>query len=231
MAKYILRVRARKMRSKGESVRDIAKKLGIAKSTASLWVRDIILSVEQLELLRNKMIKGSELGRQKSAFLQKEARIRKEKKYTRMGQFEFSNLSKREIKIAGLCLYWGEGSKKTRELSWCNSDPKINVFMINWLKSCYGIASDRFKANVDINIIHQNRELIVKKYWSNITGIPLNMFTNTIFKRTKSQKVYENFNDHYGTLRIRVLKPGDLYYKIVGQIEGLRLSRLGSSVG
>lgn len=219
------------MRAKGQSIKDIAKKLGVAKSTASLWVRDVILSFEQLELLKNKMTRGSELGRQKSAFIQKAARIKKIKKYVRMGQSDFSKLSKREIKIAGLCLYWGEGSKKTRELSWCNSDPKINVFMINWLKICYGISDDRFKANVGINIIHKNRELIVKKYWSNITNIPLNMFTNTIFKKSKSQKVYENFNEHYGTLRIRVLKPGDLYYKIVGQIEGLGLSRLGSSVG
>ena len=74
MAKSIQRIKAREMRSRGESVIGISRELNISKSTASLWVRDLILSVEQLERLRGNSIKGAELGRLRSALMQKEKR-------------------------------------------------------------------------------------------------------------------------------------------------------------
>ena len=54
MAKYELRIKARELRTSGESVRNITKKLTVSKGTASIWVRDIILTVDQLEKLRQK---------------------------------------------------------------------------------------------------------------------------------------------------------------------------------
>ncbi len=54
MAKPLLRLKAREMRAKGESVKVIARKLNVGKSTASYWVRDIILLVEQLESLKKR---------------------------------------------------------------------------------------------------------------------------------------------------------------------------------
>ena len=69
MAKFELRLKAREMRSEGQSVRHISKKLKVSKSTASIWTRDIILSVDQLEKLRKSRLKGGELGRVKGATL------------------------------------------------------------------------------------------------------------------------------------------------------------------
>jgi len=83
------------------------------------------------------------------------------------------------------------------------------------------------KCSIGINEIHFNREAIVKEYWSRILGINLNQFTKTSFKRARNKKVYENFNDHYGTLRIRVRKSIHLYMKIIGLIEGLKYNMSG----
>ena len=63
------------MRSKGRSVRDISRDLGVSKNSASIWTRDIILSVDQLEKLRKSMLKGGELGRTKGALVQKKRRF------------------------------------------------------------------------------------------------------------------------------------------------------------
>lgn len=230
MAKSEQRIQARELRRKGESVKDIADKLGVSKSTASMWVRDIILNLKQLEKLRQKMLRGSELGRTKGAFTQKQRRINLEKSLEKQAIRDIRDLNDRELLVSGLCLYWGEGSKKQRELSWCNSDPYIINFMILWLKKCYGIEKDRLAANVAINEIHKEREEVVRKYWSDITHLPLTQFTKTSFKKTKLNKIYENFNDHYGTLRIRVLKPGVLWYKIVSQIKALSLIGQRSSM-
>lgn len=223
MAKSEQKIKARELRRKGESVKDISKIVGVSKSTASTWVRDIVLSVEQLEKLNQKMLKGSELGRTRGAFIQKERRMKLEQDYEVASIQEINSLTDNELLFSGLCLYWGEGSKKQRELSWCNSDPQLVNFMIMWLKRCYDIDKDRLAVNVAINEIHRDRDILVKDYWSKTIGIPLEQFRNTIFKKTKLHKTYENFDEHYGTLRVRVLKPGVLWYKIVSQIKALSL--------
>ena len=72
MAKYLLRLKARELRKQGISVKDIAEILRISKSSASIWTRDIILSIEQIEALNKSRLQGAERGRLKSALLQKE---------------------------------------------------------------------------------------------------------------------------------------------------------------
>lgn len=209
------------MRSKGESIKEIARKLGVSKSTTSLWVRDIILSVEQLEGLQKRRLQGAELGRLRSALKQKEKRIKLIEGSKELGIKRLSNLAEREFLIAGIALYWAEGAKKTREVEFCNSDPKLINFMIDWIRKNFDIKTEDLAACVGINEIHRPREKIVKEYWSKISKIPLGQFRKTSFKKVKNKKIYDNFNEHYGTLSIKILKPARIYYKIMGLIEGL----------
>jgi len=228
MAKFLQKIKAREMRAKGESVKVIAKKVGVTKSTASLWVRDIILSVEQLERLNNRKIKAGELGRLKGSLMQKNRRLDLIKLRESEGVSQLKDLSDREFFVAGIALYWGEGSKKKREFYICNSDPQLINFMILWLKKFYNVGVERLKVVVGINEIHRDRESVVKRYWSDITGIPLSQFRKTSFKKTKISKVYVNFNEHFGTLGVNVLKGSDIYYKMLGLIKGL--SEAGESM-
>lgn len=227
MAKSELKLIARKMRAKGESVKEIARKLGVAKSTVSLWVRDIILSVEQIENLRQRSIRGLERAALMGALIQKERRLNLIKEFKKRGASTIGKLNDREFLIAGLALYWAEGSKTKRSVRVCNSDPRLICIMIEWFRKTLGARMQDMKAAVGINEIHREREEIVKKFWSDITGIPLVQFRKTSFKKAKNHKVYENFNDHYGTLMVEVLKSARFYYKIMGLIEAM--ARQGSS--
>lgn len=221
MAKSELRLKAIKMRSRGESVRDIAEKLKVSKSSASIWVRDVILSVKQLEDLQNRKIRGWELARLNGAFSQKKKRLDLISKEKLNGINQLSRMTDGEFFVSGVALYWAEGSKKKREFYICNSDPKMIVFMIKWMKKFFGIQTSDLKAVVGINEVHKKRETLIKNYWSEITGIPLDQFRKTSFKKTKIFKQYENFNEHFGTLAIHVLKGSHFYYKMLGLIEGL----------
>ncbi|PIY95119.1 MAG: hypothetical protein COX78_02460 [Candidatus Levybacteria bacterium CG_4_10_14_0_2_um_filter_35_8] len=227
MAKFDLKIQAQKLRRKGISVNKIADKLGVSKGTVSLWTRDIILSIEQLETLRNSSIRGAELGRLRSAFLQKERRLKLIVENKELGIEALRNLTQREFLVVGLGIYWGEGSKKSNEFSFCNSDPEMVKFFALWLKKCFGINSHDLICSIGINESHRKREHAVKKYWLKILGVKESQFTKTSFKKTESKKVYENFNNHYGTIRIRVRKPGLLYNKIIGLIEGLKVNMPG----
>lgn len=224
MAKYELRIKAREMRSKGESVKQIAKKLGVSKGTASWWVRDIILSLEQYETLKKRMIKGGEKGRFLGALVQKNRRLEMMKRLEDVGIEKFKKISDGEFLTAGVALYWGEGSKKKREFYICNSDPDLLMFMVSWLGKFFDVGVDRIHAVVGINEMHRGRDEVVRKYWSEKLGIPLSQFRKTSFKKAKVNKVYDNYNDYYGTLGIRVLKGSEIYYKILGLIAGLARS-------
>lgn len=221
MAKYKLRIIARKMRSKGVSVGKIAKELGVSKGTASLWVQDIVLTAEQFEDIRKQWIKGTESGRLKGSQMQRQKRLELMEKMNKIGQKKFRTLADSGFFVAGVALYWAEGSKKTRKLELCNSDPKMIKFMIDWFTKYFGLDISRFSARISINEIHKKREEVIKKYWSGVTKIPLSQFRKTSYKKVKSQKVYANYDTYFGTLDLVILKPGELYYKMLGLVSGL----------
>ena len=221
MAKYKLRIKAREMRSKGVSVGKIAKEIGVTKGTVSLWVRDIILTVGQLENIRKQWIKGTESGRLKGSLMQKQRRLELIEKMDRAGQKRFISLADSEFFVAGIALYWAEGSKKTRKLELCNSDPKMIKFMIDWFVKYFGLDTSRFSARISINEIHKKREEVIKEYWSNITKIPISQFRKTSYKKVKPQKIYANYDSYFGVLDLVILKPGELYYKMLGLVSGL----------
>ncbi len=93
-----------------------------------------------------------------------------------------------------------------------------------WLEKCYGIKVDRLTAIVGNNQTHISREEKVTEYWSKITGIPIEQFRKTSFKKVNNTKVYSNLEEHFGTLSVLVTKSTNLYFQIIGEIEGLALT-------
>lgn len=226
MAKSLLRIKARKLRKSGASVKDIARRLSVSKSTASLWVRDIILSLEQLEKLRNQSIKGAERGRLLGSLKQKQERLKRIEEGKITGAKILNSLSEKEFFTSGIALYWAEGNKRMKKIEFCNSDPKMIIFLIHWFQKFFNLTLADFKCYVGVNAIHKEREREIKEYWQIITGIPFNQFTKTSFKHSLVYKVYDNFADHYGTLSVKVLKPARILYKIAGLVEALRSTTL-----
>ncbi len=224
MAKSKERNRAIALRKQGVSIKEIAKKVGVSKSSVSLWCRDIMLSDAQVRVLHEKMVIGSYVGRMAGSRTQHEKRIQRVNDSERTGIKEIGKLSKRDLLISLISLYWGEGSKKKRELFINNSDPEMIVFLIKSFIELFGVKKDRFILAVGINVIHKQRDKEIKQYWSNLTGIPLTQFRKTIFIKAKNKKNYANFPTHYGTLRINISKSIDIYYKIMGLIQGLKRS-------
>ena len=221
MAKSEEKNRALELRQRGMGVRDIAKRIGIAKSTVSLWCRNIKLTPTQIQRLHEKMIRGGYYGRMKGARMQHRQRLERMAIFQKQGMDLIGKLSNRDILMVGIALYWGEGDKKGRQVKITNSDPKIIKFILKWFKQVCKIERDRISLYVIINEIHRSRVGEVEKYWSRITGIPRNQFTKTTLIKAKNKKNYKNFPVHYGTLTIRIKKSTNLHHQIMGMIEGL----------
>lgn len=220
MAKYTLRLLGRKLRQNGKSVKEIAERLHVSKSTVSIWCRDISLTPSQIETLHKQMIRGGYRGRLKGARLQREKKESKIAAYREAGVKKFRSLNEQGILLVGLGLYLGEGSKGD-DFQFTNSNPTLVRFVITWLKKCFGVNRNQIVLSVLINRIHKHRERKVRRFWSKVTGIPSVKFNKTILIKSKLKKVYENKNNHFGTLTMRVRKSSELQYKILGLCYGL----------
>lgn len=224
MSKSLQKLEARKLRKLGKSVGEIARDVEVSKSSVSLWCSDIELTPEQIADLIKREGDGAARGRQVSARLKKTERKQRMSRFCEIGLRKIGQLTKRELLLVGASLYWAEGNKKQRVAVFANSDPDMIKIFLKWLEVCHGITKDRLSPYVGINQAHKKRIYLVERYWSESTGIPLDNFTNPSYKKVKSAKIYENFENHYGTLFVRVRKSTNLHYEILGHIEGLKLA-------
>ncbi|UZE93236.1 MAG: helix-turn-helix domain-containing protein [Candidatus Nealsonbacteria bacterium] len=215
--KLKLKLKARELRKKGLSVKTIQKRLGVSRSSVSLWVRDIQLSRKQLERLylnkRTGALKGSIIG------AKKKQREREEltRKLIAKGKKEVGNISKHDRFIAGISLYYGEGGKTDGDVSITNSDPKAIKFMANWLREFCKVSEKRLRGSL---YIHDNLNRIeAKKYWSKITKIPLKQFTKTYIAKNNPHRL-RKVKHRYGVFRIKI-SDVNLHRRIMGWISGV----------
>lgn len=227
MAKFLLRLKAQELRKEGRSVKSIAKELKVSKSSVSMWTQDILLRPEQVALLQKNMLDGAALGRMKSALLKKEEKLKRIHEAKLYGIKKLEEIDDREFLIAGLALYWGEGSRKKIEVSFCNSDAEMIKFFILWLQRCFSIDKDQLRLCIGINEIHKEREQVLKEYWEKLLNITEDHFDKISYKKVVNKKVYANYDTYFGTLRVRVSRSVQLHYKILGLIEGLKVNMPG----
>ncbi|MBU4480119.1 hypothetical protein KKG48_01590, partial [Patescibacteria group bacterium] len=107
MAKIKEKNLAIKLRKKGKSYSQIKEIVDVGKGTLSEWLKDLPLSREQLVNLRDKNPKRIENYRNTC---RKRREDILEKAYNK-AKYDIGKFSKRDLFIAGLFLYWGEGTK------------------------------------------------------------------------------------------------------------------------
>jgi len=223
MANFIEKNRALKLRKRGKSINEIAAKLNIAKSTVSLWCRNIQLGSEQIERLNKRQESGSYKGRMKFLERIRKERIKEVALLRKQGIKEIGKLSKRNLFIGGVAMYWSEGYTYSggEQVGFTNSDPKMILLMLKWFKEICRIPNNNISLQVKINKIHKNRIKEIENYWSDLAKIPSGQFNKTVLIKSKVKKIYPNPDSYCGTLRITIRKGTKLRRKINGWIEGL----------
>ncbi len=222
MSKSIEKEKAIILRRSGESVKDISKKLGVSKSTASVWCRSIILDNVQKDFLYKKMVKAGHKGRLMGAEKNHNNKVEVMRSDYSFAENKLNNISSRDMLIAGICLYWSEGSKKDAGLIFTNSDPDLIIFMKKWYKEVFGINDFELMPRIFINQIHRKRIDKVLCFWSKLLMLPKKQFGNPTFLNVHNKKTYENFDDYYGVMALRVRNPVRFKYKVMGLIEAFR---------
>lgn len=234
MAKSKERLEAQVLRKKGWSIKSIAGHLDVSKASVSGWCRDIKLTQKQKDFLLEKAIKAGHKGRIIGAETNRQKKIQSIKFYKELGAREIGGFSKRDLLVAGVSLYWGEGSKTDRSaLAFVNSDPDAIIFMYHWFQIIFCIPKKDFMPRIFINETHSQRIKKVLNFWSNLLQLPIEQFGNPVLLKMKQHKIYKNHESYYGVLSLKIRKSTKLKYHIMGLIGAMKqnMKSRGSSVG
>jgi len=205
------------MREKGLSMAEIAKKIGVTKSSVSLWVRDIQLTPTQrsqltcrgfsVDAVEKRRINRIANTREKHAALMKDA-----------GK-DIEGLSLRELWLIGIALYWGEGGKtKTGMARISNSDPAVIRLMMRFFREICKVPEEKFRGHVN-TFSHLNANH-AEKYWSEISQIPRKQFFKTYSKQSIASKNKKDSLPN-GTFQIYACDT-KLFFTIIGWIEKIK---------
>lgn len=209
--------KAIKLRKEGYSYSQISSELSIAKSTLSLWLKDIKFIPTGVTIERK------EESNRKSTEVK---RVDKMKSIVDALNFAKSNvgkISKRDLFILGIGIYIGEGSKIGSFIRISNSDPRIIKLSIRWFKECFGLSNLNFKIRIHLYPDSNENEAI--KFW--MSSLELNkdaFYSSSVDGRTNKQVKNKRVLP-YGTAHLSIVSNGEkdfgvlLHRKIIASID------------
>jgi hypothetical protein len=163
--KMVERQQARALRRTGLPLAEIAQRVGVSKSSVSLWVRDVEFEAPVVRSNRGRRRGPNALQRRKQGEID---RLLEE------GRVRVGRLSEREFLVAGVALYAGEGTKRDGPVRFANSDPRMIVLFCHWLRRFFEIDESRLRVRL---YLHEGLDLAAAiAYWSALTGIPPSQF-------------------------------------------------------
>ena len=199
MARREEKQKAIEMRKTGMSYSQIKSVLGVSKGTLSPWLKDYPLSEERIRELRD--------SEQKIEKCRETKRKKKEKRLSIFYGEEKNKIfpiSKKELYLAGLFLYWGEGAKSqtAAKLTISNTDPAMIKFFIYWLENSLDVSRDKMKVQLqlyrDMNI---NKEI---DFWAKTLKLDERQFIKPYIKDNLFSKINHKGGFGHGTCNLGI---------------------------
>lgn len=166
--------------NQGQSVREIAEKFEVSIDAMFYFFR------------KYKIVRRNASDRNKAFF---------ERKRLSFCIKEKLSLEEEKLKIAGIMLYWGEGSQWSGEkiVDFANSKPEMIKIFLCFLRDVCGIDESKLRIYL---YAYQDQDLKkIMNFWSKLTGIPLKNFSKPYIR--KDFKVEKSGKMEYGLVHIR----------------------------
>ena len=132
-------------------MKEIERTLGVARSSVSLWVRDVTV---RDEVRRSMLARGAARAEAARIRMSENARARR-RQYQEAGR----RLARERdgSYAAGCMLYWAEGSKERNSVIVSNSDPELIGFFARFLREQFEVSDDRFRVLCNLFADHLER--------------------------------------------------------------------------
>lgn len=204
-----LKQKAIRLRLEGYSYTYINAKTGLSKSTLSYHLATI-------PYVPNSYTKTkSNLAQQKSAETKHQQKMLKIGQAKKWAESKIKKLNERDILIAGIALYAGEGSKTNNLVRLVNADPSIIKFFIKWL-AVLGVP----KENIVVRI-HAYPDTDLDNcfhFWSKETGLTKSQFQSPCIDYRVNKDRRRSAKHNHGTAHVTVRANGNSEF-------GTKLSR------
>lgn len=224
LVKSIERQKAIKLRKSGKTYNEILLEVPVAKSTLSLWLREVGLSRVQKQVISQKR----KAAQQRGGATRRRMRLEQTDKIFNSAIREVGKLSKRERLLIGAVLYWAEGAKEkahytSQGIDFANTDSYMARFFLNWLKEFLHVSLDDISFAIYVHKNHEYRLKDVVRHWSVRLNIPVSKITYIYFKKHNPKTLRKKIdsNTYFGTIRIRVRKSTNMQRKIQGMVYGI----------
>ena len=178
------------------SIKEIAKLVGVSQSSASVWVRDIVLTEHQ---------RGALIDRARS--LRTRSRSAHFRTRRLVFQDEGRSLARRgEPRHAtGCMLYWAEGSKSRNAVQFVNSDPAIVRYFVEFLRTQFAVPDEAFRLDCNLFADHVERQREIEQFWLDTVGLPASCLRkSTVNTYSKYRQKKRKNRLPYGTARVCV---------------------------
>lgn len=125
---------------------------------------------------------------------------------------------KRGWGVMEAALYWAEGRKTAKGIvGFSNGDPRTIKLMMRFFSEICNVSCDKFRGYIHI---HPHLDVIqAEKYWSEVSGIPLNQFYKTYQKPNKAS-LGKKDTLPFGTFEICICN-SELLLKMQGWTNGV----------
>ncbi len=208
MARKQDRAKAVALRQQGMSYSQIKEKLGVGKGTLSGWLYNMPLSDERIKELRD----HNPIRIEKFRNTMRAKREAKNKIVYQNVAKRIGRISQREFLIAGLFLYWAEGSKtKPFSIGLTNTNPNMLILFIRWLKF-FNVPPSRLRVH-----LHLYSDMDIKKqinFWSKTLDLPISQFRKPYIKKTTLSSITYKGGFGQGTCSV-VLEDGRICAQVM----------------
>lgn len=190
------------LRRKGLSYNEILEKIPVAKSSLSLWLKDLPLTQKEKAILRHRKDANISRGRIKAAAANNQNRLKRERELFVVAKNDFGKNITHPLFAVGIALYWAEGSKRSNQFHFTNSDPDMVVLMIQWIEIFLNVPRSElnFRLYMHKPYAHERWE----EKWARHLGVSLKNFKKTVFKPTGL--LIKKRPNYMGCIRIEVRK-------------------------
>jgi hypothetical protein len=180
----------------------------------SLWVRDILLTQQQIEALKESQRKGVARARLKAVETNRQKYRQLREQAQMEGRVQANEGS--ALHLAGCMLYWAEGAKNRSELIFVNSDPEMMRYFIRFLRQSLQVSDDEFVLRIYCH--SRNREEIARMeaYWLEVLALPSSAIRVAVFK-TGSKLTHNHLAN--GICRLSIKKSFRYVQHIFGAIQ------------
>ena len=178
------------------------------KATLSYWFRDLELTEPQAARVQKKRSEAARLGTKKRS----ENVSRTIEQIDLAAGKDIGKISKRELWLIGIMLYWRNRNKNDvrKGVSFSSSDPHLVRLFLKWLKEIGNISREEIAFDLFLGRPKDKQKTL--DFWSVETGFPQANFSNFYYYKREANPI----------LRVRVKASSMLARQVSGWIEGIK---------